>query len=132
MTTIHQKSHGRRLIVAVGALVTLAAASRSASAEVASDRARLPAQVKSSAFFEPNLGQAPTSVRFLSRGATQNLEVANDGLWFPQAGGERVGLTFVGAKTLEPTGAQRLVGVSNYRRGGPIAGAVTAPTACCF
>lgn len=123
MTTIHQKSRGRRSIVALGALVTLVAASSAASAEVASERAPLPAQVKSTAFFEPNLGQAPASVRFLSRGATQDLEVANDGLWFPQAGGERVGLTFVGARTLEPTGAQRLVGVSNYGRGGPIAGA---------
>lgn len=116
MTIIHQRSRGCRAMSVLGALVTAVTAAP-ASAAVAAERLDLADHVTVSAFFEPNRGQAPESVRFLSRGATQNLVVTDDGLWFPQAGGDRVGLTFVGARKLAPSGADPLPGVSNYELG---------------
>ena len=117
MTIIHRDSRARRAIAALGALVTLATSQAVSAAVTPEGGAALPDQAKSSAFFEPNQGQAPASVRFLSRGATQNLLVTDDGLWFRQPGGERVGLTFAGGGKLAPVGADRLQGVSNYHVG---------------
>ena len=70
-----------------------------------------------SAYFEPNVGQAPPSVHFLSRSATQNLLVTDDGLWFRQPDGAGVGLQLVGARKLAPRGVERLAGTSNYQVG---------------
>ena len=120
MTIIHRNSRGRSGITAVCALFALVSTSRAASAAVIPSGAAVPGLAGAFAepvFFEPNLGQAPASVRFLSRGATQNLLVTDEGLWFQHSGGERVGLTFAGAGKIDPKGADQLPGVSHYYLG---------------
>jgi hypothetical protein len=108
---------GCRAITAFGALLTTVTASEGFSAAMAPEGTALSEAPQSSPFFEPNVGQAAASVRFLSRGATQNLLVTDGGLWFRSSGDERVGLAFGGAAKLAPVGADRLPGVSNYHLG---------------
>jgi len=117
MTIIDRDLKWSRGIAASGALLAVLTVSRVVSAAAAPGGVALDGRPRSSGFFEPNLGQAPASVRFLSRGAAQNLLVADDGLWFRQPGGERLGLTFAGAAKLVPAGTDRLPGVSSYHLG---------------
>lgn len=126
MTNIHRVARTSRGITALCALITVATAFRTVPAAAAPRGSGLARQPKASALFEPNMGQAPASVRFLSRGASQNLLVGDDGVWFQQAGSERVGLIFAGAARLAPVGVDRLPGASNYHLGGEAAGSAAA------
>lgn len=126
MTNKVPSSRRQRAMSVLAALSTTVSAA-SASATVSATEVALADQPRAHAFFEPNRGQAPESVLFLSRGASQNLVVTADGLWFPQSGGERVGLTFGDGARLAPVGVEPLPGVSHYHVGqetGPAPAAV--------
>jgi hypothetical protein len=116
-TTTHVPATAGRLRFTTMLIASMIAPLATGTAKAAAPAAPVTPHADAGVYFEANVGQAPPSVRYVSRGGSQKLLVTDKGLLLRREGQPGVGLQFVGAGRLAPIGQERLPGVSNYRRG---------------
>lgn len=97
-------------------MLSASASSKSRPLDVGSKLSR--SSVRLPLVFEPNHGQAPADVQFLTRTPQGTVQLRADGATLHAPGGhERVAMRFNGARRLNFSGQSRLRSTSNYLRG---------------